>query len=205
MKPSLLRALALLLGALATLSPVLMNASNASPTAASTELATLGGGCFWCVEGCFLIAPGVTKVVSGYAGGASDNPSYQEVCSGMSGHAEVIQVTFDPRTISYGRIVDLFWEAHDPTQLNRQGNDVGTQYRSVVFTHDDEQLKIAEASKAEAQKSFSQPIVTEISPLVKFFPAEDYHQDYFARNGSQPYCQFVAKPKIAKFKKALED
>jgi peptide-methionine (S)-S-oxide reductase len=183
------------------LSPLSMNAE--SPASAKLETAILGGGCFWCVEGCFLIVPGVTKVVSGYAGGTIDNPTYEQVCTGTTGHAEVALVTFDPAKVSYAKILQMFWQAHDPTQLNRQGNDVGTQYRSVIFYENDEQKKIAEQSKAEAQKEFSKPIVTEIVPLKKFYAAENYHQDYLKNNPGNPYCQFVARPKVEKFKKAL--
>ncbi len=178
-----------------------MNAE--SPAPAKLETAIVGGGCFWCVEGCFLIVPGVTKVVSGYAGGATENPTYEQVCTGQTGHAEVAKVTFDPAKISYAKILKLFFEAHDPTQLNRQGNDVGTQYRSVIFYENDEQKKIAEQAKAEAQKELSKPIVTEITPLKKFYAAENYHQDYLKNNPGNPYCQFVARPKVEKFKKAL--
>ncbi|MBS0659417.1 MAG: peptide-methionine (S)-S-oxide reductase MsrA [Verrucomicrobia bacterium] len=168
-----------------------------------TEIATLGGGCFWCVEGCYLLAPGVLKVVSGYMGGQVENPTYEQVCSGTTGVAEVVQVTFDPARLTYSDIIDLFWNAHDPTQLNRQGNDIGTQYRSVIFTHSEAQRELAVASRDAAQKAFSAPIVTEIVPASKFTPAEEYHQDYFKRNPNQPYCQFVVRPKVEKFKKAL--
>lgn len=160
--------------------------------------ATLGGGCFWCVEAVFETEPGVTAVKSGYAGGSTPNPTYDEVCSGNTGHAEVIQITFDPKVVSYGKLLDLFWEAHDPTTLNRQGADVGTQYRSIILYHDEAQRKVAEASKTAAQKNFSRPIVTEIVPLTDFYPAENYHQDYFRRNGQAPYCQFVIAPKLKK-------
>jgi peptide-methionine (S)-S-oxide reductase len=182
-------------------SPLAMNAE--SPAPAKLETAIVGGGCFWCVEGCFLIVPGVTKVVSGYAGGTIDNPTYEQVCTGTTGHAEVAQITFDPAKTSYAKIMQAFWQAHDPTQLNRQGNDTGTQYRSVIFYENEEQKKIAEQSKAEAQKEFSKPIVTEIAPLKKFYAAENYHQDYLKNNPGNPYCQFVARPKVEKFKKAL--
>ena len=182
--------------------PLAMNAE--SPAPAKTETAVVGGGCFWCVEGCFLIVPGVTKVVSGYAGGTKDNPTYDEVCTGTTGHAEVAQVTYDPSKISYAKLLKLFFEAHDPTQLNRQGNDVGTQYRSIILYENEEQKKIAEQAKAEAQKDWPKPIVTEIVPLKKFYAAENYHQDYLKRNPGNPYCQFVARPKVEKFKKALE-
>lgn len=178
-----------------------MSNSPASPV--SPEIATLGGGCFWCVEGCYLLAPGVLKVVSGYMGGHVENPTYAQVCTGTTGVAEVVQVTFDPARISYSDLIDLFWNAHDPTQLNRQGNDVGTQYRSVIFTHSEAQRELAEASRAAAQQAFSAPIVTEITPASKFTPAEAYHQDYFKNNPAQPYCQFVVRPKVEKFKKVL--
>ena len=178
-----------------------MNAE--SPAPAKVETATVGGGCFWCVEGCYLLVPGVIKVTSGYAGGPVDNPTYEQVCGGATGHAEVVQVTFDPEKISYAKVIELFWQAHDPTQVNRQGNDVGTQYRSVIFYENDEQKKIAEQSKVEAQKELSKPIATEISPLKKFYVAENYHQDYFKNNQGNPYCQFVVRPKVDKFKKTL--
>lgn len=181
--------------------PLRMNAE--SPAPAKVETATVGGGCFWCVEGCYLLVPGVTKVVSGYAGGAVDNPTYEQVCGGATGHAEVVQVTFDPEKISYAKVLELFWHAHDPTQINRQGNDVGTQYRSVIFYENDEQKRIAEQSKVEAQTELSKPIATEISPLKKFYVAESYHQDYFKNNPGNPYCQFVVRPKVDKFKKSL--
>jgi len=166
------------------------------------EKATLGAGCFWCVEAVYQNLAGVQTVVSGYAGGHVPNPSYEQVCTGATGHAEVAQITFDPDVISYAEILDVFWRTHDPTTLNRQGADVGTQYRSVIFYHDDEQRRIAEASKAQANASglWKNPIVTEISPLTEFFPAEDYHQNYFRRNPHQPYCQMVVAPKVEKFK-----
>jgi peptide-methionine (S)-S-oxide reductase len=201
-KLSLSRFASLLLPALLIpFSPLPMNAE--SPAPAKLETAIVGGGCFWCVEGCFLIVPGVTKVVSGYAGGTTENPTYEQVSTGTTGHAEVAKVTFDPAKISYAKILELFWQAHDPTQLNRQGGDVGTQYRSAIFYENDAQKKIAEQSKAEAQKELSKPIVTEIVPLKKFYAAENYHQDYLKNNPGNPYCQFVARPKVEKFKKAL--
>ena len=168
-----------------------------------TELATLGAGCFWCVEAVFKMLPGVKNVASGYAGGKTDNPTYKEVCAGDTGHAEVIQVEFDPGAISYERILETFWEAHDPTTLNRQGADEGTQYRSVIFYHSDAQKTAAEKSKAAAQKNFTKPIVTEIVPLTKFYKAEGYHQDYYQNNPNQPYCRIVIKPKVEKFEKKL--
>ncbi len=169
-----------------------------------TELATLGAGCFWCVEAVFQMLPGVKSVASGYAGGKTENPTYKEVCSGTTGHAEVIQVEFDPKTISYEKILDTFWEAHDPTTLNRQGADVGTQYRSAIFYHSEAQRASAEKSKAAAQKNFPSPIVTEITPLTKFYKAEGYHQDYYRNNQNQPYCRMVIKPKVDKFQKKLQ-
>lgn len=162
------------------------------------EKATLGAGCFWCVEAIFERLDGVSSVVAGYAGGARPNPTYEQVCAGVSGHAEVAQVTFDPSKITYERLLEVFWEAHDPTTLNRQGNDVGEQYRSVIYYHDETQKMIAEKSKKLAQKNFSSPIVTEISPLTKFYEAENYHQDYYRNNANAPYCRFVIKPKLDK-------
>lgn len=162
------------------------------------EKATLGAGCFWCVEAVFERLPGVQSVVAGYAGGTTPNPTYEEVCTDTTGHAEVGQITFDPSKISYEKLLEVFWEAHDPTTLDRQGDDVGTQYRSVIFYHDDKQRIAAEKSKQEAQKDFSDPIVTEIKPLTHFYVAENYHQDYFNKNQNAPYCRLVIKPKLEK-------
>ena len=161
-------------------------------------VATLGGGCFWCVEAVYLRVAGVSAAVSGYAGGSVPNPTYEAVCSERTGHAEVVQVTFDPGVVSYERILELFWHSHDPTTLNRQGYDVGTRYRSIILTHDDCQQRCAEASREEAQKLFRRPIVTEIQPLQRFYPAESYHQDYYARNARAPYCRVVIEPKLRK-------
>jgi peptide-methionine (S)-S-oxide reductase len=169
-----------------------------------TEKATLGGGCFWCVEAVYETLPGVIAVTSGYAGGQTENPTYEDICTGKTGHAEVVQIEFDPAKISYEKIVDLFWEAHDPTTLNRQGADTGTQYRSIILTADDAQKKIAEESKSRAQAKFSSPIVTEIVPLVKFYPAEDYHQDFYRENPMHPYNLAVTRPKLKKFQAAVE-
>jgi peptide-methionine (S)-S-oxide reductase len=171
------------------------------------EVATLGGGCFWCVEAIYQDVAGVQKIVSGYAGGKLDNPTYQQVCTGTTGHAEVVQVTFDPAIISYEDILYIFWRTHDPTSLNRQGADVGTQYRSVIYYHNDEQKAIAEASKAETDASelWPRPIVTEIAPFTKFYEAEDYHQNYYSQNPHQPYCMAVIDPKVRKFKKQFAD
>ncbi len=162
------------------------------------QLATVGGGCFWCLEAVFQRINGVSRVVSGYAGGRTENPNYREVCGGNTGHAEVIQIEFDPATISYEKLLDVFWKCHDPTTLNRQGADTGTQYRSIILTHDEDQKKIAIASRAAAEKNFDSPIVTEIVPLTKFYAAENYHQDYYNQNGHAPYCQVVITPKLKK-------
>lgn len=167
------------------------------------QTAVLGGGCFWCTEGVYLLIPGVKKVVSGYTGGQTKNPTYKDVCTGMTGHAEVIKVDFDPKVVSYKDLVDLFWFAHDPTTLNRQGADVGTQYRSAIFYVNEEQKKIAEASRDEHNAEFNNKIVTEISKLEEFYPAEDYHQDFANKNPDQGYVCAVVKPKIEKFKKKL--
>jgi len=164
------------------------------------ETITLGGGCFWCVEAVYERVPGVISVTSGYAGGHTDNPTYKEVCSATTGHAEVAQILFDPAKVSFDKILEVFWQAHDPTTLNRQGADEGTQYRSVIFFHDEKQKLQAEKSKLAAQADFKNPIVTEIAPLKKFYPAEDYHQGYFDDNTRQPYCQAVIQPKLDKLK-----
>lgn len=170
-------------------------------------LATFGNGCFWCTEAIFQQLKGVTKVVSGYAGGKVKNPSYKEVCTGVTGHAEVIQITYDPAVISYPELLEVFWQTHDPTTLNRQGADVGTQYRSVVFYHSEEQKQLAESYKKKLDESgaFDNPIVTEISPLTEYYPAEDYHQNYYKLNGSAPYCSYVIQPKLEKFKKVFKE
>ena len=172
-------------------------------TSPTGELATLGAGCFWCVEAVFDQLEGVSDVVSGYTGGHVLNPTYRQICNGDTGHAEVIQVRFDPLKLSYRELLEVFFSAHDPTSLNRQGNDVGPQYRSAIFYHSDEQQRTAAALIAElnAAHAFARPIVTEVSAAARFYPAEEYHQEYFARNGGQPYCQFVVAPKVAKFKK----
>ena len=167
------------------------------------EVATLAGGCFWCMEAVFDDVKGVQSVESGYAGGTKPNPSYREVCTGMTGHAEVAQVTFDPQVISFKEILNVFFAIHDPTTLNRQGADVGTQYRSAIFYHNDEQKRIATEliKELNAQKIWDKPIVTEVTLFDKFYVAEDYHQEYFANNPNQPYCQAVVAPKVAKFRK----
>src|ERR1051326_3672703 len=155
-----------------------------------TEQATFGAGCFWCVEAIFERLDGVKSVVAGFAGGTTVNPSYEDVCTGRTGHAEVAQITFDPSKITYARLLEVFWEAHDPTTLNRQGADMGTQYRSVIFTHDEKQKAIAEKSMKDASKLFDRPIVSEIKPLAHFYKAEDYHQAYYRNNSNAPYCRF---------------
>ncbi len=171
------------------------------------ETVTLGSGCFWCTEAIFENLRGVATVESGYAGGHVDNPTYRQVCDGTTGHAEVIQLTFDPELITFDEILEVFWQTHDPTTLNRQGADVGTQYRSVVFYHNEKQKELAEKYKKQldAEGVWSDPIVTEISPLSNYYKAEDYHQEYFRLNGSQPYCSFVVRPKVEKFKKIFKD
>jgi len=164
----------------------------------STEVATLGGGCFWCVEAVYERIDGVQSVVSGYAGGQKDNPTYEEVCTGTTGHAEVVQVYFNPEVISYEEILDQFWKAHDPTTLNRQGADVGTQYRSIILYSSEAQAQAAERSKVKAAAHFDDPIVTEIVPLSTFYEAEKYHQDYYENNPFAGYCTFVIRPKLQK-------
>ena len=162
------------------------------------EVATLGGGCFWCLDAAYREINGVTHVESGYAGGTVPNPTYEQVSSGRTGHAEVVQVEYDPEVIRYNDILDVFWSIHDPTTKNRQGADVGTQYRSVILTQDDVQASAARASRDEIQQDWTNPVVTEIEPLETFYPAEEYHQDYFARNPNQGYCQIVINPKLKK-------
>lgn len=172
-----------------------------------TETATFGGGCFWCTEAIFRSLKGVETVESGYSGGKTKNPTYQEVCTGETGHAEVIQISFNPKVISFRELLEVFWETHDPTTLNRQGADSGTQYRSAVFYHSPEQKETAEKYKAELNKEnvYNKPVVTEITAFDQFYKAESYHQNYFANNRSQGYCQFVIVPKIEKFRKIFKD
>lgn len=170
------------------------------------ELATFGAGCFWCTEAVFQNVKGVSKVVSGYAGGKVKNPTYREICTGTTGHAEVAQITFDPSKVSFEELLEVFWNTHDPTTLNKQGADEGTQYRSVVFYHTDDQRQatIDYKKQLEASKVFKNPIVTEISPLPDYYPAENYHQNYFELNPNQSYCQYVVRPKVEKFKKQFQ-
>ena len=179
--------------------PKKMNEQTKPSTA---QRITFGGGCFWCLEAVFQRLNGVKTVVSGYAGGQVPNPTYKQVCEGTTGHAEVVQIEFDPSKITYDKLLDVFWAAHDPTTLNRQGADVGTQYRSIILTENDEQKKAAEASKQKAQPEFKDPIVTQIEPLKTFYKAEDYHQNYYNQNaGTNPYCAVVIRPKLQKLLK----
>ncbi|WP_300319405.1 peptide-methionine (S)-S-oxide reductase MsrA [Idiomarina sp.] len=170
-----------------------------------TEQATLGGGCFWCVESAFLQVKGIESVKSGYTGGHTENPTYEQVCTGDTGHAEVAQLTYDPQQISYRQILEIFFTLHDPTQVNRQGNDVGAQYRTSIFYHNEAQKQEAESIIAELENdgTFADPIVTEVTKLDTFYPAEDYHENYYARNPENPYCQAVISPKLAKFRKTF--
>jgi len=175
--------------------------STAAMNESTLDTATLAGGCFWCIEAVFQRLDGVTKVESGYTGGAVKNPTYKEVCNGTTGHAEVCNVTYDPSKVSFEDILYVFFSAHDPTTLNKQGNDVGTQYRSAIFYHNDKQKETAAAyiAQLESSKTWPDPIVTEVSAFSVFYKAEDYHQDYYNQNGSQPYCAFVVRPKVEKF------
>jgi len=184
-----------------------MDTNKKDSTTTNLDTATFGAGCFWCVEAQFLMLKGVISVTSGYSGGTTKNPSYKEVCTGTTGHAEVCQVVFDTTKITYDELLEAFWQTHDPTQLNRQGNDLGTQYRSVIFYHNDNQKQLAEGYKKKLNESgaWDKPIVTEISAFTKFYPAEDYHKDYYALNGEESYCQYVIQPKVEKFKKVFKD
>jgi peptide-methionine (S)-S-oxide reductase len=174
---------------------------------AKLDTITFGAGCFWCVEAVYQRLKGVHSVTSGYMGGQLKNPTYREVCSGLTGHAEVCQITYDPQVISFETLLEVFWQTHDPTTLNRQGADVGTQYRSAIFAHNEKQLALAEEWKSNlnAKKVFPNPIVTQVTSASAFYPAEDYHQDYYNQNGTEPYCQIVIKPKMDKFLKAFKD
>ena len=175
--------------------------ANSMSTTNKIETATLGGGCFWCMEAVYERLPGVISVTSGFAGGYAVNPTYRQVCAGGTGHAEVTQIVFDPGKISYAKLLDVFWQAHDPTTLNRQGADEGTQYRSIILYHSEAQKLAAEKSKAGAQNNFKRPIVTDIVPFTKFYKAEDYHQEYYDNNSSAAYCQIVIAPKLKKLEK----
>lgn len=181
---------------------------STASTSGKTDTATLANGCFWCTEAIFEQLDGVISAVSGYTGGQTENPTYKEVCTGETGHAEALQIVYDPAKISFDELLEVFWETHDPTTLNRQGNDIGTQYRSGVFYHNQEQKEKAEKYKAELDKSgaFDKPIVTEITPFTTFYPAENYHQEYFENNeNTNPYCKIVIRPKVDKFRKVFKD
>lgn len=185
-----------------------MNDQKSNPTTPAQQTldtATFGAGCFWCVEAVFQQLDGVISVTSGYSGGDVANPTYKQVCDGTTGHAEVCQIAYDPQRISFKDLLEVFWSTHDPTTLNRQGNDVGTQYRSAIFYHSDQQKQVAQEYKKKLDESgaFKSPIVTEITPFSTFYAAENYHQDYYNLNGSQPYCNFVIKPKVEKFRKVF--
>ena len=187
------------------------NMNNDDSSSNSTQIATLANGCFWCSEAIFKRLKGVKSVLPGYSGGIVKNPSYQQVCTGRTGHAESIQIEFDPKVIPYEKILDIFWYTHDPTTLNRQGNDIGTQYRSAIFYHDQKQKEIAEKSKSDLERAgvYKNPIVTEITPFNDFYVAEDYHKNYYERHQNAPYCNFVIDPKvhklIAKYGNVLKD
>jgi peptide-methionine (S)-S-oxide reductase len=191
----------------------IMNTSNQNQTSSvsvnsenSIDTATFGAGCFWCVEAVFQRLDGVLSIKSGYSGGTVKNPSYKEVCNGTTGHAEVCQIIFDPKKISFDELLEVFWKTHDPTTMNRQGNDFGTQYRSAIFYHSVEQKLLAEKYKKQIneEKAYPNPVITEISPLINYYPAEDYHQNYYNQNGSEGYCQYVIQPKVEKFEKIFK-
>lgn len=184
-----------------TMPPSDKQAAKMPEVPAGAETATLGAGCFWCIEAAYRQLDGVYSATSGYMGGTVKNPTYEQICDGDSGHAEVVHVVFDPKKISYEKILSWFWDLHDPTTLNRQGNDAGTQYRSAIYYYSDAQKKTAEASKAAAKANFKDPIVTEITKASEFYPAENYHQNYYNENKSKnPYCRFVIEPKLKKLK-----
>lgn len=186
-----------------------MEDKSTTSTTPSTNIdtATFGAGCFWCVEAVFQRLNGVISIESGYSGGTIKNPAYREVCMGTTGHAEVCRILFDKTKVSFDELLEVFWKTHDPTTLNQQGNDIGTQYRSVIFYHNDEQKKLAEKYKEEINKSgaYPKPIVTEISPLINYYKAEDYHQNYFNQNGQEGYCRYVIQPKVEKFEKIFKN
>jgi peptide-methionine (S)-S-oxide reductase len=205
LKVGLLNSLLLLAG-LAVSAQNKSAAQNLNSKTKKMETITFGSGCFWCTEAIFQQVEGVISATSGYAGGTVPNPTYREVCTGTTGHAEVVQVVYDPAKVKFEDLLEIFWEMHDPTTLNRQGNDEGTQYRSAIFYYTSEQKKLAELYKDKLNKShaYSKPIVTEITPFTNFYKAENYHQDYFKINGHGPYCQFVIQPKVDKFKKVFK-
>ena len=195
----------LFLAFLAGVSSMFAEEMNVTKSSSHMETAVFGGGCFWCLDAQFKLVNGVKSVVSGYAGGTTKNPSYEQVCTETTGHAEVIQVEFDPGVVTYADLLRKFFHAHDPTTLNRQGSDVGTSYRSIILYSDVNQKRVAEEIKNEAQKVWPDPIVTEVVPLQAFYKAEDYHQDYFAKNPTQGYCRAVVAPKVKKFEKMLQE
>lgn len=203
--PSLLTSLSLFVAVAAMSVSVSPSASAADSSKARTESIVIGGGCFWCTEGCYLIVPGVVKVTSGYAGGTVENPTYEQVCTKTTGHAEVVKIDFDTSKLSAKDVLDLFWYVHDPTTYHRQGNDEGPQYRSIILYANEAQKAAAEQSKKEHAKEFDAPITTEIVPLKKFYPAEDYHQDFGNKNPYQGYVCAIVKPKIEKFKHKLAE
>ena len=184
-----------------------MDQSTTKNKVSKNDAATFGAGCFWCVEAIYQNVDGVISVTSGYSGGSVKNPTYEEVCSGKTGNAEVTQIVYDPKIISYDELLEIFWSSHDPTTLNRQGYDAGTQYRSVIFYHNEKQKTLAEKYKKKLESSgiYDGPIVTEISQFKEFYKAEDYHQNYYNQNSSQPYCRFVIQPKLEKFKKVFKN
>jgi peptide-methionine (S)-S-oxide reductase len=175
------------------------------PKTSELQVITLAGGCFWCIEAVFGELKGIVKAESGYSGGKVVDPSYEEVCSGETGHAEAVQITFDPRVMSLGEILEVFFSVHDPTTLNRQGADVGEQYRSAIFYRNEEQKKAAEEAMRNVSKEYSSPVVTQLTPFKEFYKAEDYHQEYYKYNSSQPYCQVVISPKLTKFRKHFQE
>jgi len=183
---------------------LLAHLAHAESPPMKTHTVTLGGGCFWCVEAVYERMPGIISVTSGYAGGQTENPTYDDICTGKTGHAEVVQIEYDPEKISYEKIIDLFWDAHDPTTLNRQGADTGTQYRSIILTQSEEEARMAKESKERAQAKFRSPIVTEIVPLEKFYPAEDYYQDFYRENPMHPYNMAVIRPKLEKLEEKMK-
>jgi peptide-methionine (S)-S-oxide reductase len=195
----------LLLACLSGIASICAAEMNDTPSSSHMETAVFGGGCFWCLDAQFKLVNGVKSVVSGYAGGTTKNPTYEQVCTETTGHAEAIQVEYDPATVTYADLLRKFFHAHDPTTLNRQGADVGTSYRSIILYRDANQKAVAEEVKKEAQKDWTDPIVTEVVPLRAFYKAEDYHQDYFAKNPTQGYCRIVVAPKVKKFQKMLQE
>ena len=193
-----MKPIVLLLAALALPRATVVASEEKKPMETKTEFAVLGGGCFWCIDAVFEHVPGVKAVVCGYAGGHTQSPTYPKVCTGMTGHAEVVRIEFDPAVVGYGHLLDVFWDAHDPTTPDRQGADEGTQYRSIILYADEAQKTAAEKSKAAAQARYADPLVTEITPLTEFYPAEEHHQHYFAKNPTAGYCRIVIKPKVSK-------